>query len=171
MKLVSRRLSDLDLAICWTTRNPFDVNDEDSGLFFTSRKEFERMIAEEKFLEYVSICGNYYGTPHDCLREARESDKDLCVKVDDRGVEQIKQKTPEAVSIVVVPGNSARDIKTLDSTIDPRLLSFLQELSLPSRLQGRDKYDHIIITNNHQESADRVVEIVRSERRRKGGPA
>ena len=63
VNLVCKLLDGLDLAIPYTTRTPHIANNQDRGFVFTSREVFELMIAREEFLEYVSILGNYYGTP------------------------------------------------------------------------------------------------------------
>jgi guanylate kinase len=167
VNLVHRLLDNLDLAICYTTRTPHTVEDKGSRFFFTSHKAFERMIAREEFLEYVSIRGNYYGTPNHCLRQAQEGDRDLLIPVDHHGAQQIKQKIPEAVSILILPGQFAQGAQTIGSTINRRLPSLLQGAPLPSQIPNYDKYDQIIVNDRPEDSANKVIEIIRSERQRR----
>ncbi len=44
--------------------------------YFVTRGEFENMIAQEEFLEYAEVFGNYYGTSKRFLREAGASGED-----------------------------------------------------------------------------------------------
>lgn len=164
--LACQLLDDLDLAIPYTTR-PHMVDKRDSDFFFTSREVFELMIEREEFLEYTSAFGNYYGTPRQSLQQAKEKGKDLLIQVDDRGVAQIKQKVPDAVSILLLPGQFAGDEHIAGSTIDKKVLSRLQAASPPSQMPNYDKYDHLIVNDRLEDSANKVIEIIRSERLRR----
>ena len=153
VNLACKLVDGLNLAIPYTTRAHKVVDNRDSEFFFTSREVFEQMIAREEFLEYVSIFGNYYGTPRLYLQQSRENGNDLLVQVDDSGVAQIKQKIPDAVSILVLPGQSARDTQAFALATNPRLPSFIQERLLPSlqevllpyKMPNPDKYDQVIV--------------------------
>jgi guanylate kinase len=174
VNLACKLLDGLDLAIPYTTRTPQIVDNGDGEFFFTSREVFEHMIARGEFLEYVSILGNYYGTPRHYLQQARENGKDLIVQVDDRGVAQIKQKIPDAVSILVLPGQYARDTHAFVLATNPRLpfllrevlLPSFEEVLLPSQMPNPDKYDQVIVNDRLEDSANRVIEVILSERLR-----
>lgn len=173
--LAYKLLDGLDLAVTYTTR-PHMEDKEDTEFFFTSRGVFENMIAREEFLEYVSVLDNYYGTPTHYLQQARENGKDLLVQVDDRGRAQIKEKVADTVSILILPGGSARRKRTLGSVADPKLPSFVREVLLPSLLQevpfpsqmpNTGDYNHVIVSDRVADSARRVISIIRSERLRR----
>jgi guanylate kinase len=83
---VCKLLDGLDLATPYTTRTPRIADNRDSEFIYTSREAFELMIAREEFLEYASVLGNYYGTPHHSLQQARENGRELLIKVDESGV-------------------------------------------------------------------------------------
>lgn len=70
VNLTCKLLDGMNLAIPCTTRTPRIVDNRDSEFLFMSREVFEQMIAREEFLEYVSILGNYYGTPGHYLQQA-----------------------------------------------------------------------------------------------------
>ena len=159
VNLISRLLDDLRLAVCYTTRTPHAVADRASRFYFTSRHEFERMIAGDEFLEYAEIWGNYYGTRRQCVAQARECGKDLLIQIDELGVEQVRQNLPEAVSILVSP----RSAPVTESVIDRRLRSVAQETSRRSH----DWYEHAITSDSPEDAATKVVEIIRAERHRR----
>ena len=175
VNLVCKLLDGLDLAIPYTTRTPHIANNQDRGFVFTSREVFELMIAREEFLEYVSILGNYYGTPSHYLQQARENGKDLLAQVDDSGAAQIKQKIPDAVSILVLPGPSAQGRHVFGPDANPSMPSLLQEVLRPSlqevlsqsQMPNPEKYDQVIVNDRLEEAANRLSEIIRSERLRR----
>src|SRR5215469_6826986 len=93
----------LEFSISYTTRAPRGSEENGREYHFTSREEFERMIAAGEFLEWADVFGNYYGTALAALDHAREAGRDLLLDIDVQGAEQVMKKMPEAVSIFILP--------------------------------------------------------------------
>ena len=93
----------LEFSISYTTRAPRGSEEDGREYHFTSRAEFERMVAAGEFLEWAEVFGNYYGTAISALKHAREAGKDLLLDIDVQGAAQVMKKMPEAVSIFVLP--------------------------------------------------------------------
>ena len=93
----------LDFSISYTTRAPRGSEEDGREYHFTSREEFERMIAAGDFLEWAEVFGNYYGTAVSALEHARVAGKDLLLDIDVQGAVQVMRKMPNAVSIFVMP--------------------------------------------------------------------
>jgi len=93
----------VDFSISWTTRPPRGSEEHGREYYFTGRDEFERMIAEGKFLEHAEVFGNYYGTARSSLEDARRQGHDLLLDIDVQGAAQVRSTMPEAVSIFVLP--------------------------------------------------------------------
>jgi guanylate kinase len=73
---------------------------------FTTREEFERMMAAGEFLEHAEVFGkDLYGTARSSLEQARREGHDLLLDIDVQGAAQVRAKMPEAVSIFVMPPN------------------------------------------------------------------
>jgi guanylate kinase len=165
-------LDGLDLAIPYTTRTSGVAENQNRGFVFTSPGCFELMIAREEFLEHVNILGNYYGTPYKFLQQAQENGNDLLVQTDYSGVEQIKTKVPDAVSILILPAQSARATTRPSSASSPSSTTLFRELLLPSvqevfsqrQLLHHDLYDHIIVYDRTEDGVGSLVEIIRKER-------
>jgi len=100
-----KQVSGVDFAISWTTRSPRGSEENGREYCFTSREEFERMIAEGKFLEHAEVFGNLYGTARSSLDESRAAGHDLILDIDVQGAAQVREKMPEAVGVFVVPPN------------------------------------------------------------------
>ena len=100
------QLGGLDFSISWTTRKPRGSEQDGREYHFTSREEFERMIAAGEFLEYAAVFGdNLYGTSRRSLDEANAAGHDLLLDIDVQGAQQVREREPEAVSIFVMPPN------------------------------------------------------------------
>lgn len=93
----------LDFSISYTTRAPRGSEEDGREYHFTTRDEFERMIAAGDFLEWAKVFGNYYGTAVSALEHAKEAGKDLLLDIDVQGAVQVMKKRSEAVSIFIMP--------------------------------------------------------------------
>ena len=67
-KVFSER-SDLQFSVSATTRAARPGEKEGVHYFFVSKETFERMLAEDAFVEYSAHAANYYGTPKKQLEE------------------------------------------------------------------------------------------------------
>ena len=101
-----KQLSGVDFAISWTTRAPRGSEENGREYHFTSREEFERMLAAGEFMEHAEVFGkDLYGTPRASLEQARLAGRDLVLDIDVQGAAQVRAAMPEAVSIFVLPPN------------------------------------------------------------------
>src|SRR3984885_5000873 len=112
----------LDFSISYTTRAPRGSETDGREYHFTTRAEFERMIAAGDFLEWAEVFGNYYGTAVSALEHARVAGKDLLLDIDVQGAVQVMKKLPAAVPIFILPPS-------------PRVLEM--------RLRNRSEAEHV----------------------------
>ena len=129
----------LDFSISYTTR-PLRGSEEDGREYhFTTRAEFERMIAAGDFLEWAEVFGNYYGTALTALQHAKDAGKDLLLDIDVQGAVQVMKKLSEAVSIFILPpspeilelrlrARSEAEHVTSEAVIEKRLAEARNEL-------------------------------------------
>ncbi len=89
-------------SVSYTTRKPRDGEKEGVDYCFVERSEFEKIIKEDKFVEYAEYCGNLYGTPFGPIKEAIDSDGIFILAIDVKGALQVMKKVPEAVSIFIM---------------------------------------------------------------------
>ncbi|MGB9406557.1 MAG: guanylate kinase [Terracidiphilus sp.] len=102
---VRKQLTGIEFSVSWTTRAPRGSEQDGREYHFTSRKEFERMVAAGQFLEHAEVFDNYYGTARTSLEHARREGHDLLLDIDVQGAAQVRAAMPEAVSIFVLPPN------------------------------------------------------------------
>ena len=92
-------------SVSMTTRKkrPGEVDGVD--YYFVSKEEFEKRIAEGKFLEYAEFVGNYYGTPLDKVEEQLSLGKEVILEIEVDGALQVRDKVKDAVLIFLVLRN------------------------------------------------------------------
>lgn len=171
--LLREQVPGLLFSVSYTTRKQRGSEQEGREYYFVSREEFEKMLAQDEFLEHAEVHGNYYGTPRRFLREAEERGQDLLLDIDVQGEEQIKAKLPEAVAIFVLPPSKEVLEKRLR---DRNYAEKMQEASVQRRLLAAARevekypnYDYILVNDRLDRSIEQLKAIVLSERMRRSG--
>jgi guanylate kinase len=172
----------LEFSISYTTRQPRGSEQNGREYFFITRKEFEKMIAEDQFLEYAEVFGNYYGTARSFLREAFGRGNDLILDIDVQGAAQVKAKLPEAVSIFILPPSREelerrlrrrseadnelrRRLTGEDISADKTEAILQRRLQEASReIENYSQYDYILVNEKVEPAIDILQSIVKAER-------
>jgi guanylate kinase len=95
-------LRNVQFSISHTTRPKRNSEEEGREYYFISPKEFERMIARKKFVEWAVVHGQYYGTSKKEVEERGERG-DVILDIDVQGAAQIRKKYRKAVFVFVLP--------------------------------------------------------------------
>ncbi|MBU0619208.1 guanylate kinase [Patescibacteria group bacterium] len=77
-----------------TTNSRAKRKDETNGVdyYFVSKKDFEELIAQDAFFEWVEYRGDYRGGQKKHVQDALKSGKDVVWRIDVRGVKNIYKK-------------------------------------------------------------------------------
>jgi guanylate kinase len=159
----------IDFSISYTTRSPRGSETDGREYHFTTREEFLRMVANDEFLEWAEVFGNFYGTAASALDRAREEGRDLLLDIDVQGALQVMKKLPEAVSIFILPpspqilemrlrNRSQAEHMTVESVIERRLAEAREELKQLSH------YRYALVNDVLDQAATEMRAIVLSER-------
>ncbi|HEV2323244.1 MAG TPA: guanylate kinase [Terracidiphilus sp.] len=171
-----RQVTGVDFAISWTTRAPRGSEENGREYCFTTRQEFERMIAQGVFLEYAEVFGNLYGTARKSLDDARAAGHDLILDIDVQGAEQVRAKMPEAVSVFVLPP-TPRALRTRlrnrfraeGRDNDQELFRRLGEAS--KEIEKYREYGYILVNDILDRAVAQLEAIVQAERFFRNGEA
>ena len=95
----------LAYSISMTTRSPRNMEKDGVDYFFVDIPTFEKMIDEDKFLEYTYFVGNYYGTPLEYVEKLRDEGKNVFLEIEVEGAKTVlsKCKGDDVISIFLVP--------------------------------------------------------------------
>lgn len=104
--------------IVTTTSRPMRPGEEEGNPYhFVTRDEFEKRIANHEFFEWVEFRGNLYGTQKDEIEKALQSNSDVILKIETKGVKNIKDKVREMTKRSVFVFITTNDIKTLEERV------------------------------------------------------
>ena len=161
-------VGNLEFSISYTTRHSRGSEQQGREYHFTDRATFERMVAEDEFLEHAEVFGNYYGTHTSALEAAENNGKDLVLDIDVQGAGQLKGKLPEAVTIfVLAPSRQILEQRLrargedADAVVERRLRDAAQEI------RNYCLYDYVVINSDLDKSAATLSAIVQAERVRR----
>ena len=155
------------LSVSATTRAPREGEENGVHYHFLTREQFEKMIAEDGFLEYAQYVGNFYGSPKKQAEEWMHQGKDVILEIEVQGCKKIKEKFPRCVSIFIMPPSMeilesrlrGRGTETED-VIAKRMKRAEEEIGLSG------DYDHVVINDTVEECVEGVRRILELEKQK-----
>ena len=134
--LLAKKPDTMVVSVSHSTRamRPGEINGSD--YHFVDIDLFERMVAEEAFLEHARVFDNYYGTAQESVEKLLESGRHVILEIDWQGARQVKQKMPETIGVFILPPSREALEQRLtgrgtddQSTIERRMQAADRELS------------------------------------------
>ena len=155
----------LGYSISATTRAPRTGEVNGVNYWFLSKKEFQKMIAEDGLLEWAEVYGNYYGTPAQKVRDSLTEGKNILLEIDTQGAALVREKFPEGVYIYILPP-SLEELKRriigrgTDSaeSIERRLSCAREEIGCAS-----EQYNYLVLNDEVELAVKRVETIIEAE--------
>jgi len=150
-----------------TTRPPREGELHGVDYLFLSEQEFERWIAEDRFLEYARYHQAYYGTPRHLVEDLQAQGLDVILKIEVQGGLQVRQRVPEAVLIFVQPPSLEvlRQRLLKRGTDSPEAVE--QRLRIAEQeMQALPYYDYLVTNDDLEQAVDLLRAIILAERAR-----
>jgi guanylate kinase len=162
-----KRDSNLTYSVSYTTRSPRPGEVEGVSYSFVSREQFEALIKGGHFLESASYAGNLYGTPASPVEAAREAGRDILLKIEVQGGEQVRKRAPDGLFIFIAPPNDdelarRQELRSMESQEDMAERRKIAQ----KEMQFASHYDHLVVNDNLDRAVDEVLAIIRRARER-----
>lgn len=158
---------EMQVSISHTTRQPRPNEEQGKHYYFVDHKEFERLIAEDAFLEYAEVFGNYYGTSLPMIERSLKQGIDVFLDIDWQGAQQVRKKVPAAKSIFILPPSLQELERRLvgrgqdsNEVIAARMKKAISEIS------HYDEYDYLIINDDFDQALSEIKVILKAEKLR-----
>jgi len=144
-------------SISYTTREPREGEKEGIDYHFTKKNEFEKLIDEDKLVEYAEYCGSLYGTPVEPIKEAIKNGKLFILTIDVKGALQVMKKISEVTSIFIMPPD--------DETLRQRLRERLTDSDVDIRkriemaneeLKYSEHYDFCVVNDQLDDTVKKI---------------
>ena len=156
-----------------TTNSRPKRDDEKDGFdyHFVSREEFEKLVADEAFFEWVEYRGHYRGGQKKHVQEALSSGHDVIWRIDVRGVKNIREKVKEVFPHSAFVMLAVTDIATLRKRMEERAsetvegLSWSMDMAEWEQRQWHD-FDYVVANEDGklEETVEGIGQIVEATR-------
>lgn len=160
-RLVERN-PNLWLSRSWTTRAR-RANEDAHAYTFVSRAAFLENVENGGFLEWATVCGEYYGTPLPTPPEG----KDVVLEIDVQGAEQVLKACADVVCVLLVPPSRKDQALRLrgrgdsEEHVERRLALGEQEIE-----RGKLFVDAIVVNDDVERAATELQGILEEAHRK-----
>lgn len=95
--------SSLRFSVSHTTRRPRRGETHGKDYHFVDQEAFEEMVAQDEFLEWAKVHGNFYGTSKGAVEPFLDRGVDMLLEIDVQGAEQVMARAKGAFGVFLVP--------------------------------------------------------------------
>ncbi len=164
LREVMRRRPELQFSVSATTR-PIRPSETDGvNYHFISKEAFEKLIADDALLEYVTYADNYYGTPEKPLDEANDKGISVVLEIEVQGALKVFERRPDAISIFIAPPSYEELERRLVGRGDTAPEIMRERLRIARwECENVKKYQYIVINDSIESAAAQVEAILTAE--------
>lgn len=157
-----RRLHpDVWVSVSVTTRPPRPGETDGVEYHFATEPEFDRLVAEDAFLEWATYAGHRYGTPRAPVVERIATGRPALLEIDLQGARQVRRAMPDAFLVFLAPPSWEELVRRLTgrATDDPATVR--RRLDAARReLAAEDEFDVVVVNDSVPAAAERVVALL-----------
>jgi len=169
LKSLQKRNMPLHFVVTMTSRAPRNGEVEGEDYFFVTREKFEEMIAQNEFAEYANVYDDYKGIPKPQIRKAMESGRDVILRVDVQGAQSLRNMSPDALLIFLIPTNEKEWYDRLRNRKTETAESLALRLKTAQKeLEYLPQFDYVVVNaqDRLEETVDTIVSIIEAEHHR-----
>jgi len=166
-----KALIDQDKQVCvsvsHTTRAPRPGEVDGWDYNFVDRAAFERMVAEQAFLEHAEVFTNCYGTSRAWVESTLAGGRDVILEIDWQGAQQVRQLMPEAVSVFILPPSRAALAERLQNRGQDSATVIAQRMAQAiGEMSHYAEYDYLIVNDKFEQSLTELAAVFIARRQR-----
>ncbi len=162
---LQKKLHGVSFSVSCTTRKKRFNEIDGQDYHFISIEEFTEDISNNKFIEYETVHGDYYGTLKKTVEDSILNKKLLLLEVDVKGAKTIKCLYPDnLVTIFILPpslDNLQNRLINRGTDSDTRIKKRLNRLEL--ELKEKDWFDYHIINNEIENATREFITIIEKQ--------
>ena len=162
---LQKKLPEVSFSVSCTTRKKRFNEIDGQDYHFISIEKFTEDISNNKFIEYETVHGDYYGTLKKTVEDSILNKKLLLLEVDVKGAKTIKCLYPDnLVTIFILPpslDNLQNRLINRGTDSDTRIKKRLTRLEL--ELKEKDWFDYHIINNEIENATREFITIIEKQ--------
>jgi guanylate kinase len=155
----------LELSVSHTTRAPRGQEQHGREYFFVPHDVFDRMVADNAFVEWAHVHSNRYGTSRQAIEDKISSGADIILEIDFQGALQIKQLFPQAVTVFILPPSWPElEARLRRRGEDSEDVIALRLKNAATEMAQAKNFDFVIINDSFERALGDLQAIVRTHR-------
>ncbi|UCG08162.1 MAG: guanylate kinase [Desulfobacterales bacterium] len=156
---------DLVFSVSYTTRKPRAGEHVGVDYCFINKHEFEKGIAEDRWAEWATVHGNYYGTSAEFLNHNLAGGKDVLLEIDVQGTRKLLRRYPQSITIFIIPPSLEVLRKRLESrgTEGARAIA-LRLANAEKEMAQKNLYRYVVINDQLDHAVAELVAILEKHR-------
>ena len=157
----------LTFSVSVTTRSPRIGEREGIDYFFISQEEYDRLLAQDAFLEHATVHGNSYGTLKSQVEAKLAAGWSVVLDIDPQGARNVMKIWPDCVSIFLLPPSYEELRKRLygRNTDNPEAIE--RRLSnARGEIEQANLYQYNVVNDDVGRAYQRVAAIIAAEKLR-----
>ena len=167
LDLLLKEVPLLDYSVSVTTRPSRRGEIDGEAYHFTTRAEFEAMLAAGEFLEHAVVYDNYYGTRRSVIEKTLSAGNDIILDIDVRGALQVMEKSYPGVFVYIMPPSMRELEERLRGRATDSEEVIRKRLSLAREEMGyAGRYDYVVVNDKLWAARDELRSIIVVERQR-----
>jgi len=159
-------------SISYTTRPRRGYEVDGEHYRFVDEDEFWRLEAAGELLEHARVNGYLYGTSTGRVAEALAAGRDVILKIDVQGAEQVRRRRPDALFLFFSPPSMEELLRRrmLRGSEAPEVMEARQRLA-EVEMGYAGHYDHVVVNDDAERAVREVQGILERARARVCGGA
>jgi guanylate kinase len=162
----------LTYSVSYTTRPRREYEVDGEHYCFVDEPTFWRLEAEGELIEHARVNGYLYGTSVARVAEALGRGRDVILKIEVQGAEQVRERRPDAVFLFISPPSMEELLRrrTRRASEPPEAMAARQRLA-EIEMSYAPRYDHVVLNDDAERAVAEIQEILERERGKRGEPA
>ncbi len=164
VKELVKLMPNLVVSISHTTREQRVGEQDGIDYHFVDQQRFEKMVAEDEFIEHATVFGNYYGTSRAWVEEQLQAGKDVVLEIDWQGATQVKRRYVNCINIFILPPSKAELMTRLRARAqdDPEVIN--QRMALASQeISHYREFDYLVINDDFATAVADIETIIHAQ--------
>ncbi|OBA39957.1 guanylate kinase [Gordonia sp. 852002-50816_SCH5313054-c] len=163
VRRVRELVPNLFFSVSATTRAPRPGEVDGRDYYFVSDAEFDRMIADDEFLEWAEIHGGLQrsGTPAKPVENALATGQPVLLEIDLAGARNAVRRLPEAITVFLAPPSWDDLVERLAGrgTETPEAAQRRLETAR-TEMDAQGEFDHVVVNNEVDSAARQLVSLL-----------
>ena len=156
----------LHRSISHTTRGPRKDERDGVDYYFVSTDNFDKMVADNDFIEHANVFDAKYGTRKKTIKEQLSAGRDVALDIDWQGARKIREIINDCISIFILPPTMRILKKRLiargdvEHQIDSRMEKAISEI------RHFEEYDYLVFNDDFGHTLRQLQAIVTASKLR-----